>query len=147
MDFLKVNFTTLNNKYQLLKKHQQADHEGTQLFNTSILSVDRGKHSLKILNSFILDDSSKPTWEEWVGKMQVKLAVNEDHYLTEVTCMSYVLSQLSKKATQHTESCSLYEFSVINLYYTTNKILEDLKKIYEDSDKSRNYYQAYINLI
>ena len=92
MDSLKVNFTTLNTKYQLLKKHQQADHEGTQLFNASMPSVNRGKHSLKILNPFILDDSSKPTWEEWVGKMQAKLVVNEDHYSTETAYMSYVLS-------------------------------------------------------
>ena len=71
--------------------------------------------------------------------MQAKLAVNKDHYLTETACISYVLSQLSEKAAQHTESCSPYEFSVINPYYTVNEILEDLKKIYEDSDKLRNY--------
>ena len=71
--------------------------------------------------------------------MQVKLAVNENYYLTEVACISYVLSQLSEKAAQHTESCSLYEFSVINPYCTANEILKDLKKIYKDSDKLRNY--------
>ena len=136
---LKANFTALNIKYQLLKECQQADHEGTQLFNTSIPLVDRGKHSLKISDPFILDDGSEPTWEEWLDNMQAKLAVNEDHYLTEITCIGYVLSQLSEKAAQHTESCSLYETSVTNLYCTANEILEDLKEIYEDSDKSRNY--------
>ena len=79
--------------------------------------------------------------------MQIKLTVNEDHYSTEIACISYVLSQLNKKAAQHTESHSLYEFSVINFYCTVNKILEDLKEIYKDSDKLRNYCQAYINLI
>ena len=71
--------------------------------------------------------------------MQVKLVVNEDHYLTEVICISYVLSQLSKKAAQHTESHSLYEFSVINFYCTANEILKDLKEIYKDLNKLRNY--------
>ena len=79
--------------------------------------------------------------------MKAKLRVNEDYYLTEVTCIRYVLSQLSKKAAQHTESCSLYELSVANPYCTANKILENLKEIYEDSDKLRNYCQAYIELI
>ncbi len=79
--------------------------------------------------------------------MQVKLTVNENYYLTEIICISYVLSQLSKKATQHTELHSLYDFSVINLYCTANEILKDLKKIYEDSDKLRNYCQTYIDLI
>ena len=102
-------------------------------------SVNGGKCSLKILDPLILDDGFKPTWEEWLGKMQIKLTVNKNHYLTEITCISYVLSQLSEKAAQHTESCSLYEFSVINLYCTANKILENLKKIYKDSDKLRNY--------
>ena len=139
MNSLKANFTTLNIKYQLLKKRQGADHEGTQLFNISMPSVNRGKHSLKISDPLILDNGSKPTWEEWVGKMQAKLAVNEDHYLTETAYIDYVLSQLGRKAAQHTESCSLYEFSVINLYHTANEILEDLKEIYEDSDKLRNY--------
>ena len=71
--------------------------------------------------------------------MQAKLTVNENHYLTEIACIDYVLSQLSRKAAQHTESYSLYEFSVINLYCTVNEILKDLKEIYEDSDKLRNY--------
>ena len=140
MDSQKVNFTTLNIKYQLLKKHQQADHEGTQLFNTSMLSVSRGKCSPKILDPPILDDSFEPTWEEWVGKMQAKLVVNEDYYLTETAHMSYVLSQLSRKAAQHTESCSPYGFSVTNSYCTANEILKNLKEIYEDSDKLRNYH-------
>ena len=79
--------------------------------------------------------------------MQAKLAVNEDHYLTETACMSYVLSQLGGKAAQHTESHSLYRFSVTNPYCTANEILKDLKEIYKDSDKLRNYCQAYIDLI
>ena len=92
MNSLKVNFTTLNNKYQLLKECQQADCEGTQLFNTSMPSVSGGKCSLKISDPPILDDDSEPTWKEWVGKMQAKLTVNEDHYSTEVTYINYVLS-------------------------------------------------------
>ena len=71
--------------------------------------------------------------------MQVKLTVNKNYYLTEITCIDYMLSQLSRKAAQHTESCSLYKFSVINLYCTVNEILKDLKEIYKDSNKSRNY--------
>ncbi len=71
--------------------------------------------------------------------MQAKLAVNEDYYLTEITYIDYVLSQLSRKAAQHTESYSLYKVSVINLYCTANEILKDLKEIYKDSDKLRNY--------
>ena len=71
--------------------------------------------------------------------MQAKLAVNKNHYLTEVACISYVLSQLGEKAAQHTEFYSLYKFSVINLYCTVNEILKNLKKIYKDSDKLRNY--------
>ena len=43
--------------------------------------------------------------------MKVKLSVNEDHYSTEVACIEYVLSQLSKKTAQHTELYSLYKSS------------------------------------
>ena len=110
-------------------------------------SVSRGKCSLKISDPLILDDSSEPTWKEWVGKMQAKLTVNKNHYLTEIACISYVLSQLSKKAAQHTESCSSYEFSATNPYCTSNEILKDLKEIYKDSNKLRNYCQTYIKLI
>ncbi len=79
--------------------------------------------------------------------MLAKLAVNENHYLTEIACMGYVLSQLSGKAAQHTESHSPYGFSITNPYCSANEILEDLKEIYEDSDKLRNYCQVYIDLI
>ena len=92
VDSLEANFTTLNNKYQLLKERQRADCEGTQLSNASMPSVSGGKRSPKIPDPPILDDGSEPTWEEWVGKMQAKLAVNEDHYPTEVAYMGYVLS-------------------------------------------------------
>ena len=71
--------------------------------------------------------------------MKARLSVNEDHYSTETAHMGYVLSQLSERAAQHTESCSSYRLSVVNLYCTANKILKDLKEIYEDSDKLRNY--------
>ena len=79
--------------------------------------------------------------------MQAKLTVNEDYYSTEVICIGYMLSQLSEKAAQHTESHLLYEFSVINSYCTANEILENLKEIYKDSDKLRNHCQTYIDLI
>ena len=61
--------------------------------------------------------------------------------------MRYVLSQLSEKAAQHTESHSLYELSVIDLYQTADEILKDLKEVYENLNKSRNYCQTYIELI
>lgn len=61
--------------------------------------------------------------------------------------MSYVLSQLSEKAAQHTEFHSLYKLTVTDLYQTASKILKDLKNIYEDSDKLRNYCHIYIKLI
>ena len=61
--------------------------------------------------------------------------------------MRYVLSQLSEKAAQHTESYSLYESSVIDSYQTADEVLKNLKDIYEDSDKSRNFHWTYIKLI
>ena len=79
--------------------------------------------------------------------MHAKLTVNENHYLTEITCMRYVLSQLKEKAAQHTESHHSYEPSVTNSYRTADEVLKDLREIYEDSDKLRNYRQAYIELI
>ena len=61
--------------------------------------------------------------------------------------MRYVLSQLCEKIMQYTESHHLYKSAVFNLYYTADKILKDLKKIYEDLDKSQNYYQIYIEFV
>ena len=144
---LKISFTALNIKYQLLKKCQWADCEGTQQSNTSMTLVVEDKHSLKISDSSLLDDSFNSTWEEWVSKIQTKLSVNEDHYLTEIVCMRYVLFWLSVKTAQHTEFCFSYEFSVINLYHTADEILKNLKKIYENLNKSRNYCQIYIELL
>ena len=61
--------------------------------------------------------------------------------------MRYILSQLSERAAQHTESYSLYESAVINSYQTADDILKDLKKIYKDLNKLRNYQQTYINFL
>ena len=54
--------------------------------------------------------------------------------------MRYVLSQLSEKTAQYIESYSLYKSSVIDLYQTADEVLKNLKDIYEDSDKSRNFH-------
>ena len=67
--------------------------------------------------------------------MQIKLSINKDHYLTEIAYMRYVLFWLSEKITQHTESHFSYKLSVINLYYTVDEILKNLKKIYKNLDK------------
>ena len=71
--------------------------------------------------------------------MQIKLSVNENHYLTNIVCIKYILSQLSEKIAQHTEFCYLYELSVLNLYCITDKILKNLKKVYKNLDKLQNY--------
>ena len=144
---LNTNFITLNIKYQLLKEYQQTDCERTLLFNVSMHSVNEGQHSQKLSDSSLLNDSSEPTWNNWLEKIHIKLFINHAHFSEETDWMRYVLSQLSEKITQHTESHSLYESSVIDLYQTADKVLKNLKDIYEDSDKSRNFHWAYIELV
>ena len=61
--------------------------------------------------------------------------------------MSYVLFWLSEKAAQHTESHFSYKSSVTDLYQTAAEILKDLKNIYKDFNKLRNYCCVYIKLI
>ena len=53
--------------------------------------------------------------------------------------MRYMLSQLSERAAQHTESHSSHKSAVIDSYQTADDILKNLKKIYENLNKSRNY--------
>ena len=72
--------------------------------------------------------------------MHVKLFINRDHFPEEADWMRYMLSWLSERAAQHTESHSPYEPAVIDSYQTANDILKNLKKIYKDSNKSRNYW-------
>ena len=143
---LDTSFAALNTKYQLLKERQRTEREGTHSSNISN-SSNGGKRSQKLPDPPLLDDGTEPTWDNWIGKMKAKLSVNEDHYPTETARMGYVLSRLSGRAAQHTESRSPYGISVANPYCTANEILEDLKEIYEDLDKPRNYRRAYIELI
>ena len=144
---LNTSFSALNTKYQLCKEWQQTERKNSHLFTTSIQSASRGFHSQKLSDPPLLNDGSEPTWEDWIGKICTKLVVNQDHYPGENDKMGYVLSQLSGKAAQHTESCSPYGSSVTNPYKSAEEILKDLKDIYEDSDKFRNYCWAYIDLI
>ena len=130
-----------------MKKYQWVDYEETQWFNIFMTSVFEDKHSLKISDSLLLNDNSNSTWEKWVSKMQMKLSVNENHYCTNNVCIKYLLSQLSEKVTQHIKSHHLYKLSVLNLYCTTDKILKNLKKIYENLNKSQNYCWVYIELV
>ena len=62
-------------------------------------------------------------------------------------CIKYVLFWLSEKAAQHTESHSFFKVSVSHLYCTADEILSDLKNVYKDSDKLKNYCCIYNKLI
>ena len=145
--FLNISFITFNTKYELLKKCQWADYEETQLFNISMLLIDRSKLFSKISDFSFLDNSTELTWENWLSKICVKLSVNENHYSTSITCMRYVMFQLSEKTAQHTESYLPHNFFIINFYQNMDKILKNLKEVYKNSVKSRNYCQTYIELI
>ena len=144
---LNTNFTALNTKHQLLKKCQQADHERTLLFNAFMHSAGEDQRSQKLSDSSLLDNGSESTWDNWLEKMRAKLSVNRDHFSEEADWMRYMLSRLSERAAQYTESRSLYEPAVIDSYQTADDILKNLKEIYKDSDKSRNYWQVYIDLL
>ena len=64
----------------------------------------------------LLDDSSESTWDNWLEKMCIKLSVNQDYFSEKADWMKYILSWLSDKAAQHTESHLLYESSVIDSF-------------------------------
>ena len=144
---LNINFAALNIKYQLLKKCWQTDCERTLLFNIFTHSVSEGQCSQKLSDSSFLDDNSEPTWDNWLEKMCIKLFINWDHFSEKTDQMRYMLSQLSEETAQYTKSHSLYESSVIDLYQTADEILKNLKEVYENLNKLRNYCQIYIELI
>ena len=82
-------------------------------------------------------------WNNWIQKICIKLIVNSDYYLNKLFYMRYVLFWLDKKTAQHTESHSLYEVSVSHLYCTADKVLNNLKNIYEDSDMLKIFHCIY----
>ena len=62
-------------------------------------------------------------------------------------CIRYVLFWLSEKAAQYTESHLFFKVSVSHLYCTADEVLSNLKNVYKDSDKLRNYHCIYNELI
>ena len=71
-------------------------------------SAGEGQRSQKLPDPPLLDDGSEPTWDNWLEKMHAKLSVNQDHFSEKADRMRYMLSQLSERAAQHTESHSPY---------------------------------------
>ena len=147
---LNNTFAALNAKYQLQKERRQAEREASQFSNISMQPVTAApgeRRSQKLPDPPLLDNGLEPTWDSWIQKIRAKLAVNGDHYPNETSRMGYVLSCLSGKAAQHTESRSPFGSSAVNPYCTMSEVLDDLKDVYEDPDKLRNYRRAYIELV
>lgn len=113
----------------------QEDNASTEIF--IILSSFR-KRFQRLLNSDKLNDKINFNYSDWIEKIRAKLAINYDYFNNENAKINYVLSRLIERALNYIIFYFFYNVS-LNLYLFINEILNDLKKIFDDSNKIQSY--------
>ena len=91
---------------------------------------DDFKKSVKLSDSLLLTDDKDLKFENWLSHIMNKLTVNNDHYITETLCMTYMKNQTEDNAVKHLISWLQSETS--NCFRNIKKMLDHLKFIYLD---------------
>jgi hypothetical protein len=108
-------------------------HEG----NTPGASpAPEARKTAKIPDPPILTDGKDPKFEDWLLRMEDKLAANADHYATPAMRLAYVKSRCGGRAAEHIVARSRSDAA--NLYRDSIDIFEHLKTIFQDVNRVLN---------
>jgi hypothetical protein len=89
--------------------------------------------STKIPDPPILTDGKEPKFEDWLLRVEDKLAANADHYPTPAMRLAYVKSRCGGRAAEHLVARSRSD--AVNKYQDVTDVLEHLKTIFLDVNR------------
>ncbi|KAF6240114.1 hypothetical protein HO173_001724 [Letharia columbiana] len=134
----------MNDLYQAHRMTEEANQLARD-FQKDMTSLQRKVNGLEIQS--MKDSRLSPIEEERTlrrskeksvksSRIEQKFKANSDHYLTEDSKITYVVSQLGGKAAQHTMHRRLRNST--NPYQSFTEIMDELADIYENSDRRSN---------
>lgn len=94
---------------------------------------EASKKTSKIPDPPMLTDGKDPKFEDWLLRIQDKLAANADHYPTPAMRLAYVKSRCGGKAAEHLVARS--RSNSVNKYNDSMDVLEHLKTIFLDVNR------------
>lgn len=109
-------------------------------------SSERHSHSLKLPDPPIFSGKTTDdlTFEDWLTRLIGKLESNANHFTNEKLKLAYVVSRLAGDAAKHTAP-RLRSGNVAE-YTSAAELLEHLKEIYEDPDRTDKARQEFKKL-
>jgi hypothetical protein len=99
------------------------------------------RKSTKIPDPPILTNGKNPTFEDWLSRMEDKLAANADRYQTPALRLAYVKSRCGGRASTHIISRS--RSNVMKQYQDAPDIFDHLKTIFLDANRVLNAKRRY----
>lgn len=119
-------------QYELLQalRQQATSRESTPQTQTAPAK------STKIPDPPMLIDGKSPSFESWLTKIQNKLKVNADHFLTEDAKIAYIQLRTDGEASEHIQP--RLQDDAPDQYTTAEELLSHLQSIYEDPNRVFN---------
>ncbi|SLM34150.1 hypothetical protein LPUS_02852 [Lasallia pustulata] len=112
--------------------------------NNTLSSQSRVNKLSKLPDPPVFTDGKNLTWEVWETKIQDKLEVNADYYLTALSQIAYVASRVEGDAAAYIHG--RHRDGAAKPYTSVKKLLEHLAGIYEVQDVKLTARNAYKNL-
>ena len=138
-----MRLQTLKNKTETLRLLSVRQDSSANLNNT-LSSNNWMNKSLKLSDSLMFTDEKNLTWEVWETKIQNKLKVNTDYYLTALSQIAYIASCVEDDTAEHIYIRRYDEAT--KLYTSINELLKYLTSIYKDQDVKLTAWNVYKDL-
>jgi hypothetical protein len=126
-----------NLRQSLVESQRSAYSVDHSITSSSVVFIK----SVKISNFLVYENNKNNDFDAWLFNMRNKLKVNSDWYSTKAVKKAYVQSRIEKNVIKHVTS--RFRKNSIKSFLTAKAIFDDLKWVYDDSNRKQIFLKKY----
>ena len=128
---------------QAKKKRDQVIKQLRNIFNFFTFNFIVEKRNTKHSDLSFFTDKKNSTFDDWSLRIQDKLLINENHFLSSVAQAIYVIFRIEEDASSHN---SAYQINKFDYFQTLQVVIIVLNNVYVNLNRERNVRWVYIKL-